>query len=108
MTEDDAILSAFCESGAFVPVQSESAYHAFVSGKMLADISPQAELLVDFYDKNKAEFVGTTISRHEDGRFPHVERLGRKIWITWHQHKVAKNLMKEFQAIIIDNPSLQC
>ena len=103
--DDEAILRVFCASGAFVPVTDPKAYESFRDGKPLADISPNAELLDEFRQKNEAEFGGM-FARHADGRYPSTPSYGKKIWLTYHRHAAAERQSKDLQQIIAENPGL--
>ena len=68
--DDAAVLRVFCTPDGLKGAAPD-AYEAFVDGIILADISPNAELLEAFNQQNKAEFYGNMIAGHPDGYFAH-------------------------------------
>ena len=89
-----------------VHVCRPDAYDAFIEGRVIFDVSPDAMLLQEFRAKNSAEF-GDDIFVNDDGSFPFIGPPERRAYCTYHKHLFHKRkaqhemraLEKEFPEI---------
>lgn len=98
--DDDHVIRGFAaESQLRMHVSAPGAYQHFVGGGLLFDISPNAELLEEFYQQNKSEFYGDQIVRGVRGPFPYQIWLARKIYTTYHKHAGRERFTRDLQDI---------
>ena len=86
----------------------QAAYNAFATGKAIFDISPNAELLEEFAERNASEFYGDQIERGPDGKFRSMifDPGAPRVFFTYHKHKAREVLVKELQGLERQNPAL--
>jgi hypothetical protein len=98
--DDDHIITGFAaESPLRMHVSAPGAYQHFVEGGLLFDVSPNAELLEEFYRRNKAEFYGDQIVRGIRGPFPYQMRFERQLYTTYHKHAARERFTRDLQDV---------